>query len=172
MLKLKLVSMILITINLVACGVGSKGESASTQSSVEPTPEFAHPTGVSYYYFLCTSTSWALNESSRLRCEDSQCISMYVDYTVNADWMLKEGDSCKILKTQELDNWNGQSEVIGAYVEYPNAEPSTSMMTVPSVARLFGSKEFRVQYPTYGTFRMWLTRARSAFTIRGIEVAE
>lgn len=131
-------------------------------------PTFPHVEGAPYFYFLCNATSWNLNEASRLSCDDPQCISYFLDYDVKEDWMVTAQDSCMLLKTTELDQWNGSSEVIGAYVERPDEPAKLNFMQVPAVARFLGHDSIQVKYPGTGRYRIWVTRARAAFSVQAL----
>ncbi len=138
----------------------------SVSAIAQQLPVFPHAEGAPYYYFLCNATGWSLNEQTQLQCDDAQCISQYLDYEVKETWMVRDRDSCKLLKTAQLGQWGGDSQVIGAYVDGVSDEARQGPMQVPGVARLFGRDEIRIQYPTVGHYRIWLTRARSAFSIQ------
>jgi hypothetical protein len=129
---------------------------------------FPHMEGAPYFYFLCNATSWSLNEQSRLSCDDAQCISYFLDYDVKENWMVSDQDSCMLLKTTELDQWSGSSEIIGAYVERPDEPAKLNFMQVPAVARFFGHDSIQVKYPVTGRYRIWVTRARAAFSVQAL----
>ncbi|HET9239057.1 MAG TPA: hypothetical protein VFO10_17495 [Oligoflexus sp.] len=129
---------------------------------------FPHVEGAPYFYFLCNATSWSLNEESRLSCDDAQCISYFLDYDVKENWMVSEHDRCMLLRTTELDQWNGSSEVLGAYVERPDEPAKINFMQVPAVARFFGHDAIQVKYPGTGRYRIWVTRARAAFSVQAL----
>lgn len=130
--------------------------------------KFPHVEGAPYYYFLCNATDWKLSHASRLSCDDAQCISYFLDYNVNDNWMVSDKDSCLLLKTTQLDQWDGTSEILGAYVERPDEPDQIGFMKVPAVARFFGHDSIHVQYPSLGRFRIWVTRARAAFSIQAL----
>lgn len=140
----------------------------SFQASAQQLPVFPHVEGAPYYYFLCNATAWSLNEQTQLQCDDAQCISQYLDYEVSETWMVSDRDTCKLLKTSQIGQWDGSSVVIGAYVDGVSDEARQGPMQVPGVARFFGNEEIRVQYPALGRYRIWLTRARAAFSIRPV----
>lgn len=127
------------------------------------------PVEAPYFYFLCNATSWQLNEDSRLVCDDPLCISYVLDFSVDESWMVEQGDHCKLLRTDTSDTWDETSEVVGAYVERPNERPQINHLQVPAVARFFGTGSILTQYPELGCYRIWVSRARSAFSIRPID---
>jgi hypothetical protein len=130
--------------------------------------KFPHVEGAPYFYFLCNATSWGLNAQSRLSCDDAQCISYFLDYDVKENWMVSDQDSCVLLRTTELDQWTGNSETVGAYVERPDEPAQIGFMQVPAVARFYGQDSIRVKYPSTGRYRIWVTRARAAFSIQAL----
>ena len=140
----------------------------ATAAHSESLQTFPHVAGAPYFYFLCNATSWDLNQQSRLSCDDAQCISYVLDYDVKENWMAFDHDSCMLLKTTELDQWNGSSEIIGAYVERPDEPAKLNFMQVPAVARFLGHDSIQVKYPNTGRYRIWLTRARAAFSVQAL----
>ncbi len=140
----------------------------SVASQAQTLQKFPHVEGAPYYYFLCSATGWNVNEASRLSCDDAQCISYFLDYDVKENWMVSDKDSCLLLKTTQLDQWDGSSEIIGAYVERPDEPAQIGFMKVPAVARFFGHDSIHVQYPSLGRYRIWVTRARAAFSIQAL----
>jgi hypothetical protein len=137
-------------------------------TQAENLQKFPHVEGAPYYYFLCNATDWNLNDASRLSCDDAQCISYYLDYEVKENWMVSSHDSCLLLKTARLDQWAESSETIGAYVERPDEPAQIGFMKVPAVARFYGHDHIKVQYPSAGRYRIWVTRARAAFSIQAL----
>ncbi len=123
------------------------------------------PTMSDYYYFTCNATGWALNDQTRLQCLDPYCIDLALEYEVTEEWMVTGHDTCNLIRTDAYNGWGTRSESIGAYVEVPDREPVRNEMEAPSTARFYGSGPITVKYPRLGKYRIWLTRARAAFTI-------
>jgi hypothetical protein len=140
----------------------------TTAAQSQSLQTFPHVAGAPYFYFLCNATSWNLNDLSRLACDDAQCISYVLDYDVKENWMVSDQDSCMLLQTSERDQWNGFSEILGAYVERPDAPATVNFMQVPAVARFLGHESIQVKYPSTGRYRIWVTRARAAFSVQAL----
>jgi len=118
-----------------------------------------------FYYFTCNATGWALDDQTRLSCLDSFCIDLALEFEVTEPWMVTEHDTCSLVKTNAYNNWGTSSVRYGSYVEGPSSPARVDQMDVPAVARFYGSGSIAVKYPALGTYRIWVSRARGAFSI-------
>ena len=129
-----------------------------------------------YFYLSCDSLGRELNAKSRLSCEDSSCIYQSLVYTVGMDVSdamngSMEGavsDTCRLIKTSTLDVLDASAETIVPYVERSGGEASSDHLNVPEMGRFYPGSSFTVNYPTPGTYKIWITRARSAMRIEAV----
>ncbi len=144
--------------------VGCVGETTSTeQDSTATVSQAVETSNQPYFYLTCNATGWDLSDKNRLECVDSMCIDYALEYDVNEPWLVSGGDSCALVRTNEKNSWGTEHTRYGSFVEGP--APIIGQLEVPSLARLYGDSQFTVKYPTAGRYRVWVTRARAAFTI-------
>ena len=126
---------------------------------------FPYPPSAPFYYLSCGATGVELGDKNRLVCEDSYCIWLGLEYTVDSPSILEEGDTCSLITTKHWDLLDDSSERFVPYVEFPDHAPVIGEMTVPSMGRLYRGDSFKVKYPQAGVYKISVTRARGAFRI-------
>ncbi|MBF0442930.1 MAG: hypothetical protein HQK54_13570 [Oligoflexales bacterium] len=125
----------------------------------------------SNYYLLCGATGSEMNDNTKLKCVDSMCIDLSIEFDVNETFMVSDFDTCSLVRTSVLEDGTVASEKIGAYVEGPSHPPVVGFIDVSlqDVARFYSEEDFKVKYPRTGHYRFSLTRARAAFSIAEVK---
>lgn len=138
-----LVATALAAVLLPAASSGARPiaeETASVGSEAEPLQSCTNQP--SYWYLTCNTTGWQLNDSSRMLQIDQAGVG--ITYNVNQSWMVNDGESCSIVETHTLNNWDACSKSWGV---------ATSPFVVPASQQLAtGIQSFKVKYPELGTY--------------------
>jgi len=115
-----------------------------------------------HLYLRCNSTSWDVNEMSRLK-PDAQNFLRELSFEVKESWMIEAGDDCVITETPDQNAW-------GAWQNYYGGQLSS--LRVPDSARLRlqtdpnESVNFKLRFPTLGRYRFVLNTRDGYFSVR------
>ena len=153
---------------LVVSSVFAVGCGVSRQPSLGAVQQFPTPEGVEFYYVTCDSNARELSESTRLICEDSQCISMARTFTVTPEFAAAGPDTCTIIRTKTMGAMSADAEILGTYAFRGGQPAEINRLHAPDSAMLSGTGEVIIDYKSAGTYKFWLTRARQAIAVEWI----
>ncbi len=118
-----------------------------------------------YFYLRCNSTSWALDETSRMK-ETSDPNHLEINFAILQSWMVEGNDSCTLTETTQRDDWNGiitHYKINGVLVaEGPSA---TLQLTAPS-------STFNLKVPKQGPYKATLDLTSRAISLHSAAPSE
>jgi hypothetical protein len=100
-----------------------------------------------YYYLTCSATGFTLNSGTRLAQVDQA--DYVLNYSVNQTWMTTTGDSCFVIETHTVDQYDSCTRYLSSTVN-PMIVPSTQSLGVTG-------NQFTVKYPALGHYKATLT---------------
>jgi len=113
-----------------------------------------------FWYLRCNATSWNLDAGSQLVDTDDPAVKALV-FEVTYPWMVSNGDSCNVMRTEQAGDWAAGLTVFNAL---------TSPVIVPGGGTLaVGFGQFAVRYPEIGTYVFLLNTSDNTFTFVGLE---
>ncbi len=118
-----------------------------------------------YLYFRCNSTSWALDDTSRMK-ETSDPNKLEIKFAIDQSWMVESGESCTLTESTKRDDWNGivtHYQVNGLLISGgPSAALQASEPPVP----------FYLKVPKQGLYTATLDLSSRALSLRSVESSE
>jgi outer membrane protein assembly factor BamB len=115
-----------------------------------------------HLYLRCNSTSWDVNEDSRLK-PSSLDFLRELTFEVKEPWMTEAGDDCVLTETPDRNAWGNWQNYYGAQL---------SSLRVPESARLRAPTEpqenlyFKLRFPSLGHYRFVLNTRDGYFSVR------
>src|SRR5262245_53381457 len=82
-----------------------------------------------FLYFRCNSTSWDVDDASRVRSTDAPG-EFVLHYNVTEDWMMTDGDPCIFTETNQLNGWGTQQTFFSA------RDTTNGTLGIPAASRL------------------------------------
>lgn len=116
-----------------------------------------------HLYLRCNSTSWDVNEASRLKPSVEKDFLRELTFEVKESWMTEAGDDCVITETPQLGAWGDWQKYYGGQL---------SFLRVPESARIRVATEpqenlnFKLRFPALGRYRFTLNTRDGYFSVR------
>lgn len=138
---------------VTACGVfllaavGCVAESNEQASEVGETTQELNVGGTGlaageFAYFRCNSTSWGLDNSSRMIAAANDSNITTLTYQVTQSWMVSGSDNCAVTVTNAQNAWGSQNSQWGTGAALQVSQPKA----------LTTSGSIQIKYPALGTY--------------------
>jgi outer membrane protein assembly factor BamB len=134
----------------------------------QTTPEPLSIGAGTHLYLRCNSTSWDVNEISRLKAAQPEYLRE-LTFDVKEPWMTDAGDDCVITETPKLNAWGDWQNYYGGQLSYLRV-PEATRIRVQSEPD--ASMNFRLRFPSLGRYRFTLNTRDGYFSIRKDAVPE
>ncbi len=115
-----------------------------------------------HLYLRCNSTSWDVNEISRLKPSQPDFLRE-LTFDVKEQWMIDSGDDCVITETPQLGGWGDWQKYYGGQLSNLKV-PESARIRVPSEAN--ESMNFKLRFPALGRYRFTLNTRDGYFSVR------
>jgi hypothetical protein len=124
-------------------------------------PEPASLGAGTHLYLRCNSTSWDVNEVSRLKPAQPDYLAE-LTFDVKEAWMTDAGDDCVITETPKLDAWGDWQRYYGGQLAFLRV-PESARIRMPSAGD--ESMNFKLRFPSLGRYRFVLNTRDGYFSI-------